>query len=238
MEGGWLGPSHGVTNQCDPVDGLLPVARGCSVRLRQQAETFVVANRGLGLGIDSRVQDGVVHIKCLQVALVTIVVVAAGSRASAQHPAMPPGMTHEEHLAQMQKDAEMKQRGAQAMGFDQDTTTHHFRLTKSGGAIEVSTTAAGDTAGRDQIRTHFKEIAGEFAKGNFEKPFMAHAEVPPGAETMKRLAARIRYAFTQTARGGVVRIATNDAEARRAVHEFLRYQITEHATGDPLAVQK
>ena len=28
-----------------------------------------------------------------------------------QHPSMPPGMTHEEHLAQMQKDAEMKKRG-------------------------------------------------------------------------------------------------------------------------------
>src|SRR6266851_4860966 len=27
-----------------------------------------------------------------------------------QHPSMPPGMTHEDHLAQMQKDAEMKKR--------------------------------------------------------------------------------------------------------------------------------
>jgi hypothetical protein len=178
------------------------------------------------------------HIKCLQVALVTIVVVAAGSRASAQHPAMPPGMTHEEHLAQMKKDAEMKQRGAQAMGFDQGTTTHHFRLTKTGGAIEVSTNAVRDTAGRDQIRTHLKQIAGEFAKGNFEKPFMTHAEVPPGVETMNRLSGGIHYSFKKTERGGVVRIATNDATARGAVHEFLRYQITEHATGDPLAVQK
>lgn len=138
----------------------------------------------------------------------------------------------------MKKDAEMKQRGAQAMGFDQDTTTHHFRLTKSGGAIEVSTTAAGDTAGRDQIRTHLEEIAGEFAKGNFEKPFMTHAEVPPGVETMKRLAGKIRYSFKQTARDGVVRMETDEAAARGAVYEFLRYQITEHATGDPVAVQK
>jgi hypothetical protein len=174
----------------------------------------------------------------LQVALVTLVVAAAGSRASAQHPAMPPGMTHEEHLAQMKKDAEMKQRGAQAMGFDQDTTTHHFRLTRTGGAIEVSTNEASDTAGRDQIRAHLEEIAAEFAEGNFEKPFMTHAEVPPGTETMKRLAAKIHYSFKKTARGGVVRIEAADSAARDAVHEFLRYQITEHATGDPLAVQK
>jgi hypothetical protein len=66
---------------------------------------------------------------------------------------------------------------------------------------------------------------------------MTHAEVPPGVETMKRLARRIRYAFEATPRGGLVRIATDDAAARRAVHEFLRYQIAEHATGDPLAVR-
>ncbi len=64
---------------------------------------------------------------------------------------MPPGMTHEEHLAQMKKDAEMKQRGTEAMGFDQDTTTHHFRLTETGGVIEVSVNDVDNTAGRDQI---------------------------------------------------------------------------------------
>ena len=176
-------------------------------------------------------------IKYVPLVLVTIAIVTAGSRASAQHPAMPPGMTHEEHLAQMTKDAEMKHRGAEAMGFDQDTTTHHFRLTETGGVLEVSTNAAADTAGRDQIRAHLTEIAADFAEGNFEKPFMTHAEIPPGAGTMKRLAGRIRYAFEPTPRGGLVRIATDDAAARRAVHEFLRYQITEHATGDSLVVR-
>ena len=171
-------------------------------------------------------------------ALVVFAVVTGGSLASAQHPAMPAGMTHEEHQAQMKKDAEMKQRGAAAMGFDQDTTTHHFRLTRSGGAIEVGTNSADDSAGRDQIRAHLKEIAGEFVQGDFEKPLMTHAEVPPGAETMKRLAGKVRYTFEQSPRGGRVRIETKDAAALSAVHDFLRYQITEHATGDPLEVGK
>ena len=35
------------------------------------------------------------------------------------HPSMPPGMSHEEHMKQMSKDAEMKRRGDAAMGFDQ-----------------------------------------------------------------------------------------------------------------------
>jgi hypothetical protein len=170
------------------------------------------------------------------VALIVLAALIAGSRPSAQHPQMPPGMTHEEHMAQMKKDAEMKERGAKAMGFDQETTTHHFRLTRSGGEIEVAANNAGDTAGRDAIRAHLKEIAGAFAKGDFEKPFVTHAEVPPGTETMKQLAGKIRYSFTPIDRGGVVRIATDDDAARAAVHEFLRYQITEHATGDPLTI--
>ena len=167
----------------------------------------------------------------------TLLVALTGSPAAAQHPAMPAAMSHEQHLAQMKKDAELKDRGAKAMGFDQDTTTHHFRLTKTGGEIEVSVNDRADIAGRDLIRTHLKAIAGEFAKGDFEKPLMTHAEMPPGADVMKQLAGRIRYAFRSTAKGGMVRIETDDAAGRRAVHEFLQYQIREHATGDPLTVR-
>lgn len=141
-------------------------------------------------------------------------------------------MTHEEHLAQMKK------RGALAMGFDQDKTTHHFRLTASGGAIEVAVTDPEDEASRDAVRTHLKEIADAFAQGDFQNLFMTHDETPLGVPTMQQLKARITYAFEQTDRGGRVRIATSSAEAVTAIHDFLRYQITEHATGDPLTVQK
>ena len=63
---------------------------------------------------------------------------AAGLIVAAQHPEMPAGMSHEEHLKQMQKDEALKRRGADAMGFDQDATTHHFLLFPTGGAIEVT----------------------------------------------------------------------------------------------------
>ena len=58
-----------------------------------------------------------------------------------QHPAMPPGMTHEEHLAQMKREAELKARGKTAMGFDQDAVSHHFLLAEDGGTIQVSVRA-------------------------------------------------------------------------------------------------
>ena len=157
--------------------------------------------------------------------------------AAAQHSAMPAGMTHEEHQAQMKKDAELKRRGAAAMGFDQDATTHHFRLREDGGAIEVEARAAGNPSVRDAVRSHLREIAQSFADGDFAKPFATHGEVPPGVAEMTRLKASISYLFEETEHGGRVRIRTSTTAARDAVHAFLRYQIREHATGDPLTVK-
>src|SRR5256885_3082347 len=125
----------------------------------------------------------------------TTVVSSLGVFAAAQHPAMPAGMTHEQHQAQMNKDAELKRRGAAAMGFEQDATTHHFRLRQDGGTIEVEAVAAGDTAVRDAVRKHLREIAQSFADGDFAKPFATHGEVPPGASEMARLKTSIAYRF-------------------------------------------
>jgi len=151
---------------------------------------------------------------------------------------MPPGMTHERHLAQMKKEAEMKQHGQMAMGFDQDKATHHFTLTPTGGAISVIANDAADQITRDQIRVHLQEIAQAFAAGNFEKPLMTHGEVPPGVSGMQRHNGDITYAFAANERGGRVLIASSNADALNAIHDFLRYQIREHRTGDPLSVGK
>jgi hypothetical protein len=158
--------------------------------------------------------------------------------AAQQHPTMPAGMTHEEHMAQMKKDAEMKQHGAMAMGFDQDKATHHFTLTANGGAIAVGANDPADQATRDQIQAHLKEIAAAFGRGEFDKPLMTHGEMPPGVSAMQRHKSEITYTFERSERGGIVRIATPNADALSAIHDFLRYQIKEHSTGDPVSVQK
>jgi hypothetical protein len=172
-------------------------------------------------------------------AFAALVVVSAPVAPSfAQHPAMPAGMTHEQHLAQIEKDRALKQRGAAAMGFDQDSTTHHFHLLPDGGAIEVVASEASDTASRDQIRAHLKEIAAEFAHGDFARPFATHGELPPGVGTLQARKETLSFVYEDRPNGGVVRITTKDAKAREAVYEFLRYQIHEHATGDPVTVAK
>jgi hypothetical protein len=170
-------------------------------------------------------------------AIVAASLLLLSSAVDAQHSAMPTGMTHEQHLAQMQKEEELKKRGAAAMGFDQDAVTHHFLLMPAGGAIEVQVRGSFDTKDLDAIRIHLRKIATQFASGDFEAPFATHGEVPPGVAAMQRLTSSIAYTYSQTARGGRVEIVTQNAAAVAAVHEFLRYQISEHHTGDPLTIQ-
>jgi hypothetical protein len=122
----------------------------------------------------------------------------------------------------------LKKRGALAMGFDQDKTTHHFRTSPAGGSIEVAVNDAADEQSRARIRSHLAEIAKAFAAGDFEKPFQTHAEVPPGVPEKQRLKTAIRYQYADTPRGGVVRISTEDPEALTAVRAFLEYQAKEH----------
>ena len=152
--------------------------------------------------------------------------------AAQDHPAMPPGMTHEQHIALM------KQHGQMAMGFDQDKTTHHFKLIANGGAIEVTAMDPADKVTRDKIQMHLQEIAAAFGRGDFGKPLMTHGEVPPGALGMQRHKDEITYAYQRLEQGGVVRIVTANADALDAIHDFLQYQIREHATGDSMTVQK
>jgi hypothetical protein len=128
-------------------------------------------------------------------------------------------------------------RGAHVMGFDQSKTTHHFILTKTGGIIQVQANAPSDAASRDHIRMHLEHISKAFAQGDFTDPHEVHAETPPGVPTMKARKAKITYQFESTPTGAKVIITTADPKASEAVHDYLRYQIREHKTGDPLDLQ-
>ncbi len=133
---------------------------------------------------------------------------------------------------------EMNKRGDKAMGFDHMKTTHHFLLANDGGLIQVESNKASDKESSGQIRQHLRHIALMFSDGNFDTPMFVHAQNPPGVEIMKQLKAEISYKFEETRRGGRVRIASNNPDAIKAIHDFLSFQIKEHKTGDPLEVVK
>lgn len=132
--------------------------------------------------------------------------------------------------------AQLDARGAKGMGFDQNATTHHFYLYEDGGAIEITVKDPKDSANLSAIRMHLPHVAKMFAAGDFSTPHFVHDAEVPGTDGMARLRDRISYAYEDIPGGGRLRIATRQPPARTAIHDFLRYQITDHRTGDPVSV--
>lgn len=173
----------------------------------------------------------------IRIALVLAVLLINAALANAQQTAPPKPSQKSEHHHD-QHDAGVNRRGDQAMGFSHTKTTHHFLLKTDGGVIQVEAKQAEDTTSRDQIRQHLRHIAKKFAAGDFTAPMFIHAQTPPGVPVMRRLKAAIKYEYEETERGARVRISTREAEAIRAIHEFLRFQIKDHQTGDSGEIEK
>ncbi len=134
--------------------------------------------------------------------------------------------------------AGVDRRGDQGMGFSHQTTAHHFTLTADGGVISADALDPADTDTRDNIRGHFAHIARAFSTGDFHLPMFIHETMPPGAETMQRLRAKISYRAEDIPGGAKVVIRTANPEALAAVHDFLRFQIADHRTGDSPDVRR
>ena len=123
--------------------------------------------------------------------------------------------------------AAMQQRGKQAMGVDQYTSTHHFNPLPDGGVIQL-VRDVDDTAGVAMIRKHIRDIARSFASGDFATPEFVHMQTVPGTKTMADKKTAINYTPRDIPRGAELRITTKDPEALKAVHEFLAFQQHEH----------
>lgn len=139
-----------------------------------------------------------------------------------------------EQQSRQSHHAIVESHGDQAMGFPHDKTTHHFRLAPDGGTIEVTVNEVTDKANTQAIRSHLSHLAVMFSQGDFSTPMFIHDGVPPGVTTMKIMKSTIRYTYEELPSGGRVRIQSGEAVAVAAVHDFLRFQITDHQTHDSL----
>jgi len=139
---------------------------------------------------------------------------------------------HKEHMSSNAHHKMVQENGDQAMGFPHDQTTHHFRISATGGSIEVTANDPADKTNTAAIRSHLTEIADLFHKGDFAKPMFTHSTTPPGVTTMKLLTSKIRYHYEEIPSGARVDIDSDDPVAVAAIHDFLRFQIAEHQTGD------
>ena len=139
-------------------------------------------------------------------------------------------------LAQQDHQAMINEHGDHVMGFSHDKTNHHFELNYDGGLIDVRADDVKDTESRDQIRSHFHHIAQMFAEGNFNAPMLVHGTDVPGTAAMARLKDQLHWDLQETPRGARIKITADNKPALEAVHQFLKFQIEDHKTGDCVAV--
>lgn len=117
------------------------------------------------------------------------------------------------------------------MGVDQYTSHHVFEDLPDGGRIVLERDSAGDTLAIVRIRAHMHEIATDFTRGDFSKPFMVHHIHVPGTNVMAARRAAISYQEMDRPRGAEVRIRTTDTAVVAAVHAFLAFQRGAHHAG-------
>ena len=135
--------------------------------------------------------------------------------------------------ASARQDAEfaaLQERGEQAMGVDQYTSTHRFDALADGGRIELQRDV-DDPTGVDEIRRHLAAIATAFTLGDFSTPAFVHVRDVPGADVMAAKRDRIEYIYSDLPRGGELRIVTNDPEVLKAIHQFMAFQREDHHAG-------
>jgi hypothetical protein len=123
--------------------------------------------------------------------------------------------------------AGVQRRGKQAMGVDQYTSTHKFDAFPDGGRIELQRDV-DDSAGVDVIRKHIRDIATAFKSGDFSAPAFVHMQQVPGTKVMAAKRARITYQVHDLPRGAELHIRTTDADALKAIHEFMAFQRSDH----------
>ena len=164
----------------------------------------------------------------MRTSAIALLVAATGAMASGQDHSRCP--MHSAPARQAQVD----HRHQDATGVPTRATEHHFLLSPDGGSIRLGVTDALETEARERVRAHLKQIARAFAAGDFSLPMQIHDQPPPGVETLKARRQKLRYVYSDSPVGGVVAISTADPEALAAVHEFLRFQIRDHGTQDPL----
>ena len=138
---------------------------------------------------------------------------------------------HQDHQSMV------NEHGDHVMGFSHEKTTHHFELHSDGGLIDVRANDVKDVKSRDEIRSHFRHIATMFANGNFNAPMLVHGKAVPGTATMTQLKDQLHWDLQETPRVARIVITADSKPALKAVHQFLRFQIQDHKTGDSEAIR-
>lgn len=131
--------------------------------------------------------------------------------------------------ADAKRHADVAAKGSIVMPFDLKATTHIFSKTSDGGIQQVVVKHQKDKAQITLIRTHLKEIQGQFFKGDFAGPSTIHGDAMPGLDDLKKAKpGEISIDYKEITGGAELVYKTGDANLVMALHHWFDAQLADH----------
>ncbi|HEX8926526.1 MAG TPA: hypothetical protein VF786_12080 [Terriglobales bacterium] len=116
---------------------------------------------------------------------------------------------------------------------DESKIERHYWLLKNGGAIEMVCKAPCDSSTQATIQQYLDALAKSFEKGSFEAEFVTGTTAPVSLANLKKLRDEVTFHAASSDVGYSLRMLTVNPQARDAIYDFMRYEITNRKTGDP-----
>ena len=135
-------------------------------------------------------------------------------------------------------ETDLNSRFSKALGIDADKISQHYYLVKNGGVIEFTSKDPADSATISAVQKYLEAQKDLFEKGKNETGSEIHGKVPDGVLTLKKLRNDITFFAVKTDGGAALRMFSVNTQARQAIQDFLKFEITEHKTGDPLVAEQ
>ena len=124
--------------------------------------------------------------------------------------------------------AHVHSRAHEVMPFRISAVMHVFRMTETGGVMQVVLRDPDDTSELAAIRRHLRHEASRFAAGDFADPSHLHGPSMPGLAELGRGAARLRVHYAEREDGAEIRFEADDIALVTAVHRWFGAQLSEH----------
>lgn len=126
------------------------------------------------------------------------------------------------------RQAEIAARGATVMPFDLEKTLHRFQKTSSGGVQTVWTKDPADDDQADLIRTHLRELAAAFGRGDFSGPRAIHGGDMPGLAQLEKAGESLSVHYAEQSDGATLAFTGKTPETIAAIHAFFDAQTSDH----------
>lgn len=130
--------------------------------------------------------------------------------------------------ADVDRQAEVAERGEDVMGFDLDATVHRFTPDDTGGIEDVTARDPGDEEEIADVRAHLEAEAERFAAGDFSAPAAIHGEDMPGLQELQAAGSLLSVDYTTLPDGARVTYTSTDVDVVDALHDWFDAQLSDH----------